>query len=69
MTREKSAEALAFLSVLSQNPGQWQSSTDINDKYPTMKGTRWDRVKKRLPECVLKIIESNRRKGYRLPLA
>jgi hypothetical protein len=46
--------------LLQQPPGQWVSGSEID------KGVRWDRVRKRLPPILQNLIETNRRKGYRL---
>lgn len=65
MTPERTDDALAFLEVLAAEPGNWFSSSDIG-KVKSREGVRFDLVFKSLPKPVKALIESNRRKGYRL---
>jgi hypothetical protein len=71
MTEEARGAALCLLTHLLAAGGDWRSRTDLDDmeKSGPCKvhiGIRWDRVFKRLPPCILALVESNRRKGYRL---
>jgi hypothetical protein len=68
MTAEKKADAVAFLGELLKQPGNWLSGSDIG-KATQREGVRFDRVYKALPEPIKSLIESNRRKGYRVRLA
>ncbi|OAI41452.1 hypothetical protein AYO40_03075 [Planctomycetaceae bacterium SCGC AG-212-D15] len=67
MTAEKRAEALCFLQCLLDARG-WMSSSDVEstERGEKYKGTRWDRLRKSLPEEIQALIISDRRKGYRL---
>jgi hypothetical protein len=65
MTNEKRTDVLAFVAQLLQEPGNWKSGPDIG-KATRREGHRWDRIYKALPKPIKSLIESNRRKGYRL---
>jgi hypothetical protein len=65
MTPERAADALAFLGELLKEPGNWMSSTDIG-KATQKEGIRFDRIFKALPGKIKSLLESNRRKGYRV---
>jgi hypothetical protein len=71
MTDEARGAALCLLGHLLAANGDWRSSTDLDDMEEAgacrqHSGVRWDRVRKTLPPCLFDLIESNRRKGYRL---
>jgi hypothetical protein len=68
MTAEKKDDVLAFLGRLLSEPGNWMSGHDIG-KATQREGVRFDRVRKALPPEIQSLIESDRRKGYRLRLA
>jgi hypothetical protein len=65
LTPETTDDALAFLSALLNEPGNWKSGRDIG-KETKREGVRFDRVLKKLPDPIKSHIESDRRKGYRL---
>lgn len=65
LTPERTDEALAFLGRLCSEPGNWMSGPDIA-KATNRESTRFDLVYKALPAGIKSLIESNRRKGYRL---
>jgi hypothetical protein len=67
-TPERTEDALAFLGVLLEDPGNWKSSSDIG-RATKREGVRFDRIYKYLPNAIKSEIESNRRKGYRIRLA
>jgi hypothetical protein len=70
LTPEAREKALVFLRHLIGANGNWVSGGDIDRaeqaKPRGLPGTRWDRVRCTLPETLQTIIESNRRKGYRI---
>jgi hypothetical protein len=71
LTADARAAALCFLGHLIRANGNYVSSGDI-DRVERGKpgqglaGSRWDRVRKGLPEALLALTESSRHKGYRL---
>ena len=65
LSPEKKEDALAFLAELAKEPGNWMSSTDIG-KATDHEGVRFDRVYKALPPILKRLLESDRRKGYRM---
>jgi hypothetical protein len=62
--------ALCYLGHLLRVEGDWISGPEINAAEQQRPGglvnQRWDRVRASLPEQIQSLIESNRRKGYRL---
>jgi hypothetical protein len=75
MAQEARGAALCLLRHLLAAGGEWQSSTERDDEESAAgkaggcgdhAGVRWDRVRNRLPECIRILIESDRKKGYRL---
>jgi hypothetical protein len=71
LTEESRGAAACLLRHLLAAAGDWRSSTELNDMEragPCMDHieVRWDRVRKRLPPGLRSLIESDRRKGYRL---
>jgi hypothetical protein len=72
MGGESRAAAVCLLRHLLAAAGDWRSSTELNDmdRQGPCKGLhmdiRWDRVRKRLPACLLSLIDSHRSLGYRL---
>jgi hypothetical protein len=72
LTAEARGAAMCFLGHLIRAGGHFISSTDINQAergrpQQGLSGIRWDRVRKTLPDQLLALTESQRRKGYRLP--
>jgi len=65
LTPEGKADALAFLRQVVGQKGNWISGPDIG-KAENKEGVRFDRVYKKLPDPIRELIESDRRKGYRL---
>jgi hypothetical protein len=65
-----SKQALRWLQILADHPGEWLSSTECatlsNDAL--MGDYRPHRLMHKLPEPVRTLIETNRRKGYRITL-
>jgi hypothetical protein len=71
MTTEAAAVARCFLAHLIRAQGDWLSSTEIDTAEKRLPGGGlagqvWYRVRKGLPEPLRALVESNRRKGYRL---
>jgi hypothetical protein len=66
MTPERTEDALAFLGELLKDPGNWKSGRSDIAKATFREGTRFDLVFKALPPEIKSLIESDRRKGYRL---
>ena len=66
-TTEKKEDALAFFRQVIGQRGGWISSTEIG-RNEKKEGVRFDRVYRheKLPAQVKELIESDRRKGYRL---
>ena len=69
-TAEANAAGRCFLGHLIAAGGVWVSGSDINRSEQHRRsghdGQRWDRVRKRLPDNLSGLVESNRRTGYRL---
>lgn len=63
LTAERRKDALLFLAQLT---GDWQSRPEIAMKCPDLLGVRIDRIRKVLPVTLQEVIQSNRRKEYRL---
>jgi hypothetical protein len=59
-TPEGREEMRLYLGALLQAGGNWLSGREIQE------GVRWERVRKRLPQVLLDLTETNRRKGNRL---
>jgi hypothetical protein len=51
-----------FLEQLAKKPGVWIPGSELKKSY----GERLDKVKNKLPEPILELIESHTRNGYRL---
>jgi hypothetical protein len=71
MTEEARNAALCLLCHLLAAAGNWRSGRELDNMEqagPCREHieVRWDRVRKQLPACLLELVESNRRKGYRL---
>src|SRR5262249_23009329 len=64
----KSEQALRWVKVLAQDPGQWVSGPKLYTYDPEWVGARTDRLKKELPEQVKDLIESRRGGGSRLTI-
>ncbi len=63
ITAERRPDALRFLAALSS---EWQSRPDISKKEPELNNIRLDRLRKTLPNTLQEVIQTNRRKGYRI---
>jgi hypothetical protein len=70
MTPEARNKALVYLGYLVKAAGDWVSGGDIDraeqERPGGLHGTRWDRVRRQLPEPIRALIHTNRRKGSRL---
>ena len=71
LTAEARAVTLCYLGHLIRAQGEWVSGSEIDlaeKQQPNegLAGHRWDRIRKRLPDALRSLIETNRRKGYRL---
>jgi hypothetical protein len=71
MTDESRGAALCLVRHLLAAAGDWRSSTELDAMEGTGPcrehvGVRWDRVRKGLPPCLRDLIDTDRRKGYRL---
>jgi hypothetical protein len=64
-----SEQALRWVKVLADRPGDWISSAILHQLDPELDGTRTHRLKKFLPKPIADIIESDTGKGSRLKLA
>jgi hypothetical protein len=62
----KSVQALRWLKVLSDHPGEWIAGTALAGHDPDLDGARTDRLRKFLPEPVQSLIDSGTGKGSRL---
>jgi hypothetical protein len=58
--------ALRWIKVLAEHPEQWISSTDLKAYDGNLDGARPHKFKNHLPQPVLALVESDRRKGSRL---
>jgi hypothetical protein len=65
----KSVQALRWLKVLSDHPGEWIAGAALANHDFDLDGARTDRLKKVLPEPVQSLIDSETGKGSRLRLA
>lgn len=65
----KSAMAVRWLKVLSDHPGEWLSADELKRFDRELDGARPDRLKKYVPDPVLRLIDSETGKGSRLRLA
>lgn len=70
LTADRREVLLCYLGHLVRMQGDWISGPEIDaDERRKPRGLvreRWDRVRKNLPESLQQLIETNRRKGYRL---
>jgi hypothetical protein len=71
MTAEAREVTLCYLGHLIRAGGEWISGPDINRAENdrgrnSLAGQRWDRVRASLPSPFQKLIQTDRRKGYRL---
>src|SRR5262249_25479242 len=64
-----SAQALRWLKVLCDHPGEWIASNELKTYDTDLDGARPDRLKKKLPAPVQSLIDSDTGKGSRLRLA
>jgi hypothetical protein len=70
-TSDARAAAVCFLTHLLRAKGNWLSGSEVDEAEEqrggaSLAGTRWDRVRRRLPESVRELIESSPMKGFRL---
>lgn len=63
-----SKQALRWIKVLAEHPGQWISKSELQGYDRELDGTRTDRLKKFLPADVSSLIESKTGKGTRIRL-
>lgn len=64
-----SKQALRWLKVLVEHPGEWISAPEMKNYDDELDGVRPDRhCKSYLPDVVLSLIDTDRRKGSRLRL-
>jgi hypothetical protein len=61
-----SRSAALYFDQIVKKRGAWISGTDIVKACPELEGTRFDRLRHRLHECVRTLIESKHGTGYRL---
>ena len=71
MAEESRGAAICLLTHLLAAAGDWRSSTKLDEMEEAGPckdhiEVRWDRVRKKLPPCLLDLTESDRRKGTRL---
>jgi hypothetical protein len=66
MTTDRQFYARLFLQQLLAAGGQWRSSTEMAGYAKDLEKQRLDQLRKALPKRLQKLIESDRRKGYRL---
>jgi hypothetical protein len=71
MIEDSRRAAVCFLTHLLAAEGDWRSMPELDgmEKAGPCEahvGTRWDRVRNHLPECLFALTESNTRKGFRL---
>jgi hypothetical protein len=64
-----SVQALRWVKVLADHPGEWVSGPDLPTHDQDLDGVRTDRLKKHLPTEVLSLLDSEPGKGSRLRLA
>jgi hypothetical protein len=63
--------ALCYLGHLVRMRGDWISGPEIDAAERQkpgegLAGQRWERVKRRLPQCLASLVQASPRKGYRL---
>jgi hypothetical protein len=63
-----SLNALRWVKVLAEHPGDWISSTDLKDYDGELQNQRTDRWRKSLPDSILSLIDSETGKGSRIRL-
>ncbi len=63
-----SINALRWVKVLADHPGEWISSTGLEKYDPELQNPRTDRWRPYLPEAVLSLIDSETGKGSRIRL-
>jgi hypothetical protein len=63
-----SVQALRWVRVLAERPGEWVSGADLSKYDPELDGARPDKLKKPLPGALLSLINSETGKGSRLRL-
>lgn len=64
----KSINALRWVKVLSDHPGEWISSTELNSYDPDLDGCRTDRLLPMLPDLIKNLIDTQTGRGSRLRL-
>jgi hypothetical protein len=63
-----SENALLWVQVLAERPGEWISGPELCKRDPRLLGARTDRLRKHLPAAILAVIDSDRGKGSRIRL-
>jgi hypothetical protein len=63
-----SDNALRWVKVLADHPGEWISGADLENHDSELQNPRTDRWRKHLPEAVLSLIDSETGKGSRIRL-
>src|SRR5262249_43607132 len=58
-----SAQAVRWLKVLSDHPGEWIAAPELKKYDPNLEGARTDRLKTQLPDPVQALIDSETGKG------
>ena len=71
LTEESRGAAVCYLTHLIVARGEWRSSSELDameagGPCKAHVGVRWDRIRGKLPACLLGLTETNRRKGNRL---
>jgi hypothetical protein len=61
-----SVSALRWVKVLAEHRGEWISGSELEEYDPELDGVRTDRLRKRLPESIRTVIDSDRGKGSRI---
>src|SRR5207302_10860448 len=56
-----------FLDALHKAGGLWRSSTELGRTISELEGTRFDRLRDKLPRPLKALIDADKGKGYRIP--
>jgi hypothetical protein len=63
-----SVAALRWVKVLADHPAEWISAPELKNYDQELDGVRPDRLKKHLPQEILSLLKSDRRRGSRIRL-
>jgi hypothetical protein len=63
-----STQALRWIKVLADHPGEWISRPQLKDYDPDLDGCRTDHLKEYLPDAILNLIDSKTGAGSRIRL-